>query len=165
MKGHMRSSRCSLTLKKWHTRRTCGAADGPEARDSRGQSMIEFALTLPIIIILFVVVVVFSFMLYAHVTMSHSAREGTRYIVGSPQASDVEVETYVKSKLGILDKTRAVIVISPEPADRDPGENVTVQISYPFQVVNVYVPYIISPGGFRMFPPVWVTAVSTMYMD
>ncbi len=143
----------------------CGAADGLKARDSRGQSMIEFALTLPIIVILFVVVVVFSFMLYAHVTMSHSAREGTRYIIGSPHASDAEVETYIKSKLGILDPTRAVIVIEPEPADRDPGENVTVQISYPFQIVNIYVPYIISPGGFRMFPPIWVTAVSTMYMD
>ena len=131
----------------------------------RGQSIVEFALTLPVIVIFFVAVVVFAFMLYAHVTMSHAAREGTRYIVGAPQATNAEVEAYVKAKLGILNPSRAVISIAPPPADRDPGENVTVQIRYPFQVVDIYVPYIITEGGFRMFPPVWVTAVSTMYLD
>jgi Flp pilus assembly protein TadG len=138
---------------------------GERGGDGRGQSLVEFALTLPIIIILFVAVVVFAFMLYAHVTMSHAAREGTRYIVGSPQATNAEVEAYVKAKLGILNPSRAVISIAPPPADRDPGENVTVQISYPFQLVDIYVPYIITAGGFRMFPPIWVTAVSTMYLD
>ncbi len=155
----------NLRVALQHNRNMAARQPGERKGDGRGQSLVEFALTLPIIIILFVVVVVFAFMLYAHVTMSHAAREGTRYIVGSPQATNAEVEAYVKAKLGILNPSRAVISIAPPPADRDPGENVTVQISYPFQLVNIYVPYIITEGGFRMFPPVWVTAVSTMYLD
>jgi hypothetical protein len=104
-------------------------------------------------------------MLYSFVTLSHSAREGARDIGGAPQASDPEVENYIKTKLGLLDPNQAVIVIEPDPSERQPGINVTVRISYPFQLVNVYVPYIVAPGGFRMFPPVWIRAVSTMYMD
>ena len=134
-------------------------------RSDRGQSLVEFALTLPIIVIIFVAVALFAFLLYAHVTMSHAAREGTRYIVGSPQATNAEVGAYIRSKLGILNPAQAVIDITPPPADRDPGENVTVQISYPFRVVDIYVPYVITEGGFRIFPPVWLTAVSTMYLD
>ena len=127
--------------------------------------MIEFAMTVPIIVILFVSVVLFSFMLYSFVTMSHSAREGARYIIGAPYSTDAEVETYMESKLGILDPDMAVIEIAPDAENRVPGANITVRIRYPFQLVDVYVPYIIAEGGFRMFPPVWVTAVSTMYMD
>ena len=151
---------------KWRQRRKdLSEKDTNKGRDGRGQAMVEFALTVPIILILFISVVLFSFMLYSFVTLSHGAREGTRYIVGAPQASDTEVEDYVKARFGLLDPNQAVIVIEPDPAERQPGSNVTVRISYPFQLVDVYVPYIIAPGGFRMFPPIWLRAVSTMYMD
>lgn len=139
-------------------RRTCG-------REGRGQAMVEFALSVAVVLILFISVVLFSFMLYSFVTLSHSAREGARYIVGAPQASDTEVENYVKTKFGLLDPDQAVIVIEPDPSERQPDMNVTVRISYPFQLVNVYVPYLVVPGGFRMFPPIWIRSVSTMYMD
>jgi Flp pilus assembly protein TadG len=150
----------AVDVRRWYGSRKAG-----EGQNDHGQAMVEFALTVPIIIILFISVVLFSFMLYSFVTMSHSAREGARHIVGAPYATDAEVENYMKTKLGLLDSDLAVIDIEPDEADRVPGANITVKVSYPFQLVDVYVPYIIAPGGLTMFPPVWVNAVSTMNMD
>ena len=151
---------------KWRQRRKdLSKKDTNKGRDGRGQAMVEFALTVPIILILFISVVLFSFMLYSFVTLSHGAREGTRYIVGTPTVSDADLTAYVKTKMGILDADQVVVAITPAPESRQPGTNVTVTLSYPFQLVNVYVPYVIAPGGFTMFPPIWLRAVSTMYMD
>jgi hypothetical protein len=155
-----------VNIGKWRQRRkVLSKKDTDSGRDDRGQAIIEFVLVVPIVLILFISVVLFSFMLYSFVTLSHGAREGARYIVGAPQAPDTEVETYIETRFGLLDPNQAVIVIEPEPSERQPGANVTVTISYPFQLVDVYVPYIIAPGGFRMFPPIWLRGVSTMYMD
>ena len=56
-------------------------------RDQAGQSMVEFAFTVPIIVLLLVAVVGFAFLLYTFVTLNSCAREGARYTVGHPQAT------------------------------------------------------------------------------
>ena len=127
--------------------------------------MVEFAYTTPIILLLFISVVLLSFMLYSFVTLSHGAREGARYVVGDPQATDAEVTAYIKTKLGLLDSNRVIFDIDPPVSERLPQGYITVRVSYPFQLVNVYIPYIISPGGINLFPPVMLNGVSSMYLD
>ena len=127
--------------------------------------MVEFAFTVPIIVVLFISVVLLSFMLYSFVTLSHGAREGTRYIVGDPQANDAEVSEYIKTKLGLLDPSRVIIDIDPPVSERLPHGYITIRVTYPFQLVNAYVPYVISPGGITLFPPVMLNGVSSMYLD
>lgn len=133
--------------------------------DDAGQAMVEFAFTVPIIVLLFVSVVGFSFLLYFFVTLNSAAREGARYVVGKPYAADAEVVPYVKGKVGILNPDLLTVTISPPPANRAPGNNVLVQVAYPFQIMDVTVPYVIAPGSFTLFPPLVLRAYSTMNLD
>jgi len=130
-----------------------------------GQAMAEFAFTVPLIVILVVSVVGFSFLLYFFVTLNSCAREGARYVIGHPYATDTEIATYVKGRAGILNQNSITVTVSPVPAARQPGVNVTVSLTYPFQIVNLRIPYIISPGAFTIFPPITLNAVSSMNMD
>ncbi len=128
--------------------------------------MVEFAFTVPIIVLLFVAVVGFSFMLYFFVTLNSCAREGARYTVGHPQASESEIAAYVRSNAGILDQSIMLVVVEPAvPDDRSREAQITVQVRYPFQIMNVTIPYVIAPGSFTMFPPIWFDVTSTMNMD
>ena len=139
---------------------------GKEAGDKDGgQAMVEFAFTVPLIVILFVSVVGFSFLLYFFVTLNSCAREGARYVIGHPQATDAEVRAYVRGQAGILNKNSIDVTVSPVPAARQPWTNVTVSLTYPFQIVNLRIPYIISPGAFTIFPPITLNAASSMNMD
>lgn len=49
------------------------------ATKSRGQSLVEFALILPILLVLVVVVADLARVIAAHVALSNAAREGARY--------------------------------------------------------------------------------------
>jgi hypothetical protein len=139
---------------------------GKEAGDKdSGQAMVEFAFTVPLIIILFVSVVGFSFLLYFFVTLNSCAREGARYVIGHPQATDTQIATYVRGRGGILNQNSITVTVSPALAARQPGANVTVSVAYPFQIVNVRIPYVISPGSFTIFPPITLNAASSMNMD
>ena len=77
----------------------------------------------------------------------------------------MEVTEYAKRGAGILDRDLMTVTASPAPEARTPGTNVTVDVSYPFQIVDVTVPYIFTAGGFRIFPPIWLNATSTMILD
>lgn len=138
---------------------------GVTDRNDHGQAMIEFALTVPIVILLLILVVGLAFMLYSFVTLSSCAREGARLIMERPQATQVELAEYTKRGAGILDRDLMTVTTSPAPEARNPGANVTVAVSYPFQIVDVTVPYILAPGDFRIFPTIWLNAVSTMNLD
>jgi hypothetical protein len=128
--------------------------------------MVEFTLTVPVIILLLVSVVAFAWLLFFFVTLNSAAREGTRYMIGHPQATADEITTYVKSKGVFMNPTLMQIQVDPnDPAARVRETQVTVSIRYPFQFMNTTVPYIFRPGGFQMFPPVWFEVVSTMNMD
>ncbi len=47
-------------------------------RHNPGQSMVEFALTLPLLIMMLLALADFGFLLYAHVQVANAAREGAR---------------------------------------------------------------------------------------
>lgn len=131
-----------------------------------GQSMVEFAMTVPIMVLLLIAVVGFAWMLYFFVTLNSAAREGARYAIGHPQATETEIGEYVKDNTGILSRSGVGVDVEPEdPIARVPRSQVTVTVRYTFQIVNVTIPYVIAPGSFTMFPPIYFAVVSTMNLD
>jgi hypothetical protein len=133
-------------------------------RDQAGQALVEFAFTVPIIVLLLVAVVGFAFFLYFFVTLNSCAREGARYTIGHPQAPNSEVSDYVKNGAGILNKNLMAVDVTA-PADRSREAQITVRVSYPFQIMNLTIPYVIAPGSVTLFPPYTFVVVSTMNMD
>jgi len=96
---------------------------------SRGQTLVEFALIAPFILILLVGVVDFSVFLNHRITMQHAVREGARYAAVTTDCEAIEARTAERAGSLISDSNTVVVSYSENPADA--GDTVTV--SAPFQ--------------------------------
>jgi Flp pilus assembly protein TadG len=113
-----------------------------DARSSRGRSgergaeLVEFALVLPLLLVVFGGIIDFGLMLQRHQVLSNAAREGARLAVlpGYEQA-DVELQVTRYVRTGIADPA-ATPIIPPLTM-----ETITPPTGPPFQVVRVDVSY------------------------
>ena len=110
-------------------------------RGERGSSAIEFAIILPVLIMLVFGIVQFS-IAYNRVQGLHAAaREGAR-VAALPQSDQATIDARVRSSLqGVLDNTdiqNATITVTPsanQPCDgAAPGTHVIVTVSAPDQL-------------------------------
>ena len=101
----------------------------------RGQTVIEFALALPILLLLLVGIFDVARMVWYTNTLAHAAREGTRYAIthgagsGSPsgpppQDDAAVVDVATRSATGVPDLT--VVVTWPD-GDNERGSRVAVE--------------------------------------
>lgn len=102
-------------------------------RIRKGQSMVEFALVLPIIIILLVGIFEFGQIFNAFLQINHASREGAR--VGALRGTDGEIETVVRASASTLDQAQLAVIVTPAIGSRTRGNSVTVEIEYDYQVV------------------------------
>lgn len=97
-------------------------------RDQRGQAMVELALVLPILLVLFMVVVEFGRVFHAYLIITNASREGARIaVVGK---SDVDITARVGETASELDSTKLQAIVTPIPSDRKTGELCTVEVKY-----------------------------------
>lgn len=96
----------------------------------KGQSMVEFALVLPILILLLVGIFEFGQMFNAYLQINHASREGAR--TAALRGTDAEVIQTVKDSSPTLGLTDADITITPSSRTR--GDSVKVEIVYDYQV-------------------------------
>lgn len=102
-------------------------------RDERGQSMVEFALVLPVILLILFAITEFGLVFEAQLTLSHLARAGAR--LATVGATDAEIIDSIRSGAVGLDLDALEIGISPTDAARPSGATVTVTLRYTFSVV------------------------------
>ena len=121
--------------------------------DARGQSLVEFALVVPVFLLVLLAIVQFGFIFNAQVTITNAAREGARaatiYVYDSnlankatnDSARNADALAAAKQSLGILDAsqfptigTNFVVAYSlptgVQDSDARTGEQVTVTITY-----------------------------------
>ncbi len=118
----------------------------------RGQTMIEFAMVIPIVALLFMGIFDFSRFFYTQLTLQHAIHEATRFAVTGGTLDDAQGNTMtraesIKSVITReataldLDVNRLIV----DPADGGgPSEIVTVTGNFEFQFVT--------PGVNRFFP-------------
>ena len=105
--------------------------------NNRGQSMVEMALLLPVLLLLTVVTLDLGRGVYYYTVIYNAAREGARYaIVHQEQNNTVPVditgiETAIKSKAIGLDLSKLVI---PQP--QIITDKIQVEVSYTFEPVT-----------------------------
>lgn len=116
-------------------------------KEERGQALIEMALILPILLLLLSGIVEMGRVGYAYVTVNNAARVGAR--VASIGGTDQDITTAVIQAAPILDPANVTVQISPTPSERQSGGQVTIQVSYP---VNLVIPIIsgIMPDPFTV---------------
>lgn len=107
--------------------------------NKKGQSIVEMALILPLIIMLFMGMVEFSRIFGSYLLITHASREGAR--MAAIGRSDAEIRANLISKAGILETSNMQIILTPEDDERITGEDVKVCVKYK---LNIYAPVISS---------------------
>ena len=103
-------------------------------RQESGQSLVEFALVLPLFILLFFGLIEMSILGFSYISVNNAARTGVR--VASVGGSEVAIRKAIDDLI-ILNRSSLIVDISRSVLDS--GPEVTVNISYqvPLIVPNV----------------------------
>lgn len=105
---------------------------------ARGQSLVEFALILPVFLILLFGLIDFGMALNRWVVITNAAREGARLgAVGRPPA-DVETQTIAASN-GLLDSSTVTVDyqdIGATSYPADGGDAVVVKVTYDYSTLS-----------------------------
>lgn len=124
--------------------------------EKKGQSMVELALILPLILFLLLGVVEFGRMFHSYLVVTQGSREGARLaVVGE---SDQAVAERVGHVTSTLDVTKIRVTVTPAGRDRIRGVPVDVTVRYQLDLMI--------PNFFQMFPdPFIISSTTTMRME
>jgi len=101
-------------------------------KNQKGQALVEFAIILPIIMLLIMGIFQFGMMLNAYITIENASREGARAgIIGS---SDAGIETLIISTSPSLEPERLTVTITPNEISRISGGTLTVKVTYNYEL-------------------------------
>jgi hypothetical protein len=90
-------------------------------KDQKGQSMVEFALVLPLLLLLICGIVDLGRLLFAYESLNMTVR------LGGLGKTNAEIEAYAKSHVRVGDASQMIVSISP---GRKSGQDVTVKLTY-----------------------------------
>jgi Flp pilus assembly protein TadG len=101
--------------------------------EERGQTMAEFAIVLPILVVLLFGIVQFGVLFNNYVTLTDAARAGARAAAVSRQASDPTGTADAAVRASASDLNQGNLGVSVSSA-WTPGSQVTVKATYPFSI-------------------------------
>jgi len=124
-------------------------------KNKRGQAVVEFALILPVLMLLVVGILEFGIIMNQYMVVNEAAREGARSAaLGNTNATVTAIATAAASP---INTSQLTVAISPT-ASRTSGSQVTVTVSNPVQAITTLIsPFF--PTGFK------VQGVATMRME
>lgn len=103
-------------------------------RGQRGQALVEFALVIPLFLILVLGIVDFGLGLRAWISITNSAREGAR--VGAVRGNCDAIIEQVMDTSGGLVTADDQVTISPSDCDTNAGDSVSVTVDYEYNFVT-----------------------------
>jgi Flp pilus assembly protein TadG len=103
-----------------------------------GQSLVEFSLVLPIILLIMVGVVDLGRAYFAYMTVVNVAQEGARYGAANPNAKDID--THAQNEAQGSGVNSAQLTVSHSfPNGCVPGNTIQVDVTYNFQFITAYI--------------------------
>jgi Flp pilus assembly protein TadG len=111
--------------------RSCGNTN---LRDERGQTLVEFALVLPLLALVLFAVIQFGIVYNNYISLTDAVRAGARKGAVSRFVSDPNGTTrqaVVDSASGDLSTSSLGVTVT---SDWQPGDTVTVQATYPYSI-------------------------------
>lgn len=116
-------------------------------KNKKGQSLVETALILPIILLLLTAIVDFGLLFNNYLTVSNAAREGARK--AAVGGSDAQINSTVSNVASTLIPDRLTITITPTGSGRTQGDPVTVTVQYDYSMVTPIIGAIL-PGPIQL---------------
>lgn len=114
-------------------------------KNNRGQALVEFALMLPVIMLLVVGTMDFGLIIHQHMVVAEAAREGARS--AALGGSNDTVIAVAKTAASQIDTRNLKVAISPSDT-RIRGDGVTVSISNPVAITQLLRPFF--PSNFTV---------------
>lgn len=111
-------------------------------KNEKGQSLVEFALVIPLLLIILMAIFEFALMFNSYLVISNASREGAR--LASLGGSDFAVEERVKSVSGSLDLLNIIVTVTPDETSRSRGDMVQVLVEYDYTLVSPIISNILS---------------------
>ncbi|MCC7163177.1 MAG: pilus assembly protein [Anaerolineae bacterium] len=142
----------------------------------RGQALIEFSLSIGVLLLLFLGLAGMAWGFFAWLTTTSASREGARFVIGDPQVTYDEVVTHICSTGVMMGGSSAScealedageITVLVEPADissRVSGAQITVNVGYRVPVPTLRASFF-NGGGITFLGPIWVNSRSVMRIE
>ena len=123
-------------MSRTETNRTMGAPRPPGApiAEERGQTMVEFALVAPVLLLIVFAAIQFGILYNHYVTLTDATRAGARKAVVSRLEPDpaAAAEAQVRRSAEDLDQVELDVAVTAVAWEH--GEDVTVEATYPYSV-------------------------------
>jgi len=111
---------------------TIGVVKMNYLKNQRGQALVEFAIILPILLLLVMGIFQFGMMINSYLTIQNITREGAR--AASIGWVDSEIIHRMEAISPTLDHNQLSIDITPSQGVRRSGESLTVKASYQYSM-------------------------------
>jgi len=104
-------------------------------RSETGQTAVEFALVAPMLVVLLLAIIQVGIAFNSHVTVTDAARAGARQAIVArfSGASVADIEQAVRNAAGNLNQNKLKVLVD-DPTWTVAGSNVTVTVTYPYQI-------------------------------
>ncbi|WP_276355194.1 TadE/TadG family type IV pilus assembly protein [Cohnella caldifontis] len=103
-------------------------------REQKGQSLVEFALLLPLLLLLICGIVDLGRLLFAFVSLNMTAQEAVR--LGGLGRTDAAIVSYARSHVRVGSSSTLDVTISPRDTQRKSGQDVTVKLTYALPLIT-----------------------------
>jgi Flp pilus assembly protein TadG len=128
----------------------------------KGQALVEFALLVPIFLLLLFAIVDFGMGFYSWIEVTHAAREGAR--LGAVQATSVEIEDRVYETVSLPNEaTRMTVTVIN--AQGGPGESVEVQVDYDYDLITPLAGLVQFVSGDILGPTITFSSTAEMRLE
>ena len=101
-------------------------------KNQKGQSLVEFAIILPVVLLLLMGIIEFGMMFNSYLTIQNVAREGAR--LGIVGGSDIEIKTLIRDISPNLTPGDLTVNLTPAEGSRKSGETLKVSIDYNYHM-------------------------------
>ena len=125
-------------------------------KNKKGQSLVETALVLPIILLILMGIVDFGMMFNNYLTISNAAREGARS--AAVGATNEQIDSVIEKVTATLDQTKIDKDYSPPVEERYKGTEVTVTVTYRYKLLTPLI-------GKLFSGPINLTATAVMRIE
>ena len=102
-------------------------------REQHGQALVEMALVIPLFFLLLFGVIEMGRIGHAYITVSSAARAGAR--LATIGGTDLEIREAVLNAAPALNSSALTVEITPNQLNRQSGQGVSVQVTYPVQLI------------------------------
>ncbi len=131
----------------------------------KGQALAEFALLVPIFMLLLFAIVDFGMGFYSWITVTNAAREGAR--LGAVLATEQQIEDRVYQTSDLPNESTNMFVTVTNAADTggQPGESVVVKVDYNYDLITPLAGLVQMLSGSVLGPTLTLSSTAEMRLE